>query len=157
MSEDDARCEHPDSPSGHEGCHDDCGHEHLGNAQGQGHDQAEKLVESALRISLKRDIRLDAPVAVELIEARLAMRLEGLAASVAVDGVVLGHIKALVQAEGGALALSVTRIGSIEPRYRGNWEGQAPICAFEVSLNVLSLIRPTSDIDTLLDLEGLFS
>ena len=108
-------------------------------------------------MSRKYDIILKAPASTQYIEETLSSVLLKIAQIVGNDGIVLGHIKAIAQTEDGTLALSVTRVGSVDVKYLGKWSELGSAERFTASINVLSLLEPEEDITTLLNIEEQFA
>ncbi len=123
----------------HHGPDCDCGCNH--------HDEgAEAIIENALIISQKAMLSLGPPVAARQILAELIEAMSEIARLVAVEEVVLGHIKALLDCEAGKAAVSITRLDAPDISFTGQWQEEMPLECYSLTLNVLSLANTDADI-----------
>ncbi len=70
---------------------------------------------------------------------------------IAVDGAVLGHIKAIVQLAECAVGLSITRIGVVDKTYIGRWKAEETIHGYSLTVNILSVANRDVDLDDIMD------
>ncbi len=122
------------------GCQDHSGHEH------HHHHHGEEVVDSALILSRSGSMAGGEMALEEALERGKAALLE-LAGAVAVEGVVLGHIKALLSCGGVDCTLSVTRAGTCDVLAP---KGAAARGCWTVTLNLISMVRPKEDLEPLL-------
>lgn len=99
-----------------------------------------------LRYSERRFFQPAVPLLAWEIEERVGEALQALACEIAVEGVVLGHIKAALCADGASCTLSVTRLGVTDREPSENWDADRMYGSFEVILNVLSLAHTDFDV-----------
>ncbi|WP_294552435.1 hypothetical protein [uncultured Pseudoflavonifractor sp.] len=132
------------------GCHDHDHHHHHGHAD----DPAHGLVDNALVLSGKWTVHLPEAAAAGAITQSVAVKLTALAKPLAVDGAVAGHVKALIQCGSGSMALSVTRLGTVDRAQGMGWKPDTLVRRYDVTVNVLSLLN--TDAVTREDLDRLF-
>lgn len=123
-------------------CQDHSGHEHHHHH----HHHGEEVVDSALILSRSGPMAGGEMALEEALERGRAALLE-LAGAVAVEGVVLGHIKALLSCGGVDCTLSVTRVGICDVLVP---EGAAVRGSWTATLNLISMVRPKEDLEALL-------
>jgi len=137
------RHEHSD----HCDCSDsNCAHEHHDECT----DKARAVVENSLRYSDKKWVALDAPAALGEIEASVRIKLLRIAENLAVDGVVLGHIKAIITAGTNSCVLSVTKVNKADVKYIGGWDGEVVVREYSLTVNVLSIVNTELDVKSYL-------
>ena len=83
-----------------------------------------------------------------LTQAAEAVLLD-IGARCCIDGILPGHAKALVEAESGALMLSLTCAGQVDASPSGAWETLGAIPAFTVTLNAHVIGGEPGDEDAL--------
>ena len=105
-----------------------------------GADPARKLLEGALVLSRSWS-RTSSPAipAAELAD-RVAGGLRHIAALLAENGVVFGHIKALLRCGTDSVTFSITRLDNVDRITVGGWPPPQPVEAWELTVNVLSLV-----------------
>ena len=113
----------------HEHC---CGHDHPHGHDGHG---AHALLDNALTLS--GSWRYPGPVPEERVEDGL----RELAALLAEDGAILGHIKALLQCGENGVAFSITRLDAADRTVVGVWPPPGPEGEWSLTVNVLSLVH----------------
>lgn len=124
-------------------CHDHHGQE---THHHHHHHHGEKVVDSALILSRSGPVAGGEMSRAEAVE-RGSRALLALAEAVAVEGVVLGHVKALLSCGGVDCTLSVTRAGtcdvllSEEREVRGCWTA---------TVNLISMVPAREDLEPLL-------
>lgn len=147
--------------SGHEHHHDHehgpdcgCGHHHHHDHEcgpdcdcGHHHSEAAGVVEKALVFSREGPVIFSAPRAAEAVLSELAAKIRDIAALVAIDGFVVGHVKALLRSEVGQAGISITRLDSPDLTRLSGWEGQREISRCDLSLAVLSLANTDADVE----------
>lgn len=125
--------------------HCDC-HDHHGREENHHHHHGEEVVDSALILSRSGMAAGGEMSRAEAVE-RGCRALLALAEAVAVEGAVLGHIKALLSCGGVDCTLSVTRSGtcdvllSEEREVRGRWTA---------TVNLISMVPAREDPEPLL-------
>lgn len=117
------------------GCHDHHHHGHVHN------DPAHGMVDNALVLSGRWTIHLPQPRTAGEVADSVAGRLTALARPLAVDGMVPGHVKALIECGGISAALSVTRLGTVDSAWGAGWKADALVRGYDVTVNVLSLLN----------------
>ena len=133
------------------GCHNQDHHHHHHDHAG---DPAHSLTDNALVLSGKWTARLQEPATAAEVADRVAARLMAVAQPLAADGAVAGHVKALIQCGSGSMALSVTRLGTVDSAQGMGWKPADMVRQYEVTVNVLSLLN--TDAVTREDLDRLF-
>lgn len=134
--------------SGQHTCGDprcDC-HDHHGQEAHHHHHHGEEVVDSALILSRSGPVAGGEMSRAEAVE-RGSKALLALAEAVAVKGVMLGHIKALLSCGGVDCTLSVTRTGTCDVllsekrEVRGRWTA---------TVNLISMAPAREDLEPLL-------
>ena len=117
------------------------GHAHPHHDHDPGHAAAERTAAGAFVLSRSRS--LTAPMAPELLAARMEALLLALGDRAAQEDIIPGHIKAAVSAPGGeTLGLSITRPGTVDLTPARGWETlSAPVCC-TVTVNMMLLTNP---------------
>lgn len=90
----------------------------------------------------------------EKVEQQVKESLEKLALCFALDGVILGHVKALLTSATGSVLLSMTKVNQVERQVNGPWE-QGAKEACQVTVNAHSLHNTGNLSKT--EMEALFS
>lgn len=134
------------------GCHDHDHHHH--HHHDHAGDPAHSLTDNALVLSGKWTARLPEPATAAEVADRVAARLMAVVQPLAVDGAVAGHVKALIQCGSGSMALSVTRLGTVDSAQGMGWKPDTLVRRYDVTVNVLSLLN--MDAVTREDLDRLF-
>ena len=129
------------------GCH--------GGEKHAGADAAHALIDGALVLSRTWDRTGVSPVSGEALEERVVSALRRVAALLAEDGVIFGHIKALLRCGADSVALSITRLDAVDRIAVGAWPPPRPVEEWTLTVNVLSLTH-TDAVDATL-LESLFA
>ena len=132
-------------------------HEHDHDHGGIPHEhdpEAEALIEGSLIVAKTGAMRFDTPVSADDAVARLADGLDRIAQALAVDGLVAGHIKALLTCDAGSTTVSVTRVGTADIVNHENWVGTTQIDQAQLALNMLSVVN--ADVDAEAMAEELF-
>ena len=145
--------------SGHDHDHShehDHGHDH-GHGHDHEHGQAQEIVENALVISRSWTRESDTPVRAEELEKLTADGLEKIAVLLSTDGMILGHIKALLGCGSGRSALSVTRLGIVDITHDGRWEPAAQVAAWSLDVNIISIENTGLEVDFRLVFPFVFS
>ena len=108
----------------------DCGcHESHGNS----------VVDGALILSRSGVVRFKEPLRADSALDALVRKIQEICEAVAVDRVILGHVKALIQCEAGQAALSITRVDAPDVTVVGAWRDDAAVSECRLSLNILSV------------------
>lgn len=137
----------PHVHSEHCDCGDaNCSHHHHHSPE----DAARATVENALKYSAKKDIALESSAALSEIEATVRSILLVVAEKVAVDGIVLGHIKAVIKTEYGSCAISITKANCADAQYIGAWEEHKVVNQYSLTVNVLSMANTQLDVEAVL-------
>ena len=126
----------------HYDCHAEHHHDHE-HCSCHDHHHGEQVIESALVFSRTGQLLGGKPLA--LREAAEAVRSALLAAAelVAIEGIVPGHLKALLRHGETRCTLSVTRAGICDVLLPPETDQPLP---WELTVNIISAIRPTGDI-----------
>ncbi len=111
-------------------------HEHHHDHQD---DPVHNLMEGALTLSKKWTYAFHTPISAAELEERITNGLHRVSSLLAVNGAVIGHVKALVQSGEDAVTFSVTRVDTVDRSILGNWTPQRPISACSLTVNILSL------------------
>lgn len=93
---------------------------------------------------------LATPVSARELEARICPQLLEAAGRIAVDGAVLGHIKANIRLRACTVNLSVTRVGVIDKTYIGSWAAAELISGYSLTVNILSVGGPDVDLSDII-------
>lgn len=113
-----------------------CGcHEHGGA------DAAHQVMDSALVLSQSWSRTCRPPIPAGELADRVAGGLRHIAALLAEDGVVFGHIKALLRCGGDSVTFSITRLDDVDRITVGCWPPPHPVEAWDLTVNVLSLVN----------------
>ena len=121
-----------------------------GHGPGCGQD-AHALLEGALVLSRSWRREARPPVPAAALEDRVAAGLRRIAVLLAQDGVVLGHVKALLRCGADGVALSVTRTEAVDRTPLGHWPPAAPAAEWTLTVDVLYLVRAAAVDAPLLD------
>lgn len=100
---------------------------------------AHALIDGALVLSRTWSREGCAPVSGAALEGRVTVSLRQIAALLAEDGVIFGHIKALLRCGEDSVALSITRLDEVDRIAVGAWPPPAPVTGWTLTVNVLSL------------------
>ena len=126
----------------------DCGDSHCThNHHAKPQSVAQATVENALKYSKKKMIVMDDPAALSEVEASVCAKLLAIADKLAVDGAVLGHIKAVITIEHGSCAISVTKTCKADVKYIGGWDKMRVVDGYSLTVNVLSIANAEFDVD----------
>lgn len=137
--------------SEHIHAHDcDCGEHHHHHKHGPdcGHSHAEDIVENALVYSRKGEVQLAQLVAAEELLQSVTEKVGTLADLVAVDGAVLGHVKALLECPAGKAGISFTQAGVPGIIRHSGWNGEMQVKSGTLVLNVLSLVNTDAPVES---------
>lgn len=106
-----------------------------------GGQDAHALIDGALVLSRTWSREGCAPISGAALEGRVAASLRQIAALLAEDGVIFGHIKALLRCGEDSVALSITRVDEVDRTAAGAWPPPAPVTGWTLTVNVLSLVH----------------
>lgn len=120
--------------------HDREHHPHDHHAHG--HDEARELVENAFVFSKKEELRLERAMPLAALERALDSALRGAARQFGVEGVILGHMKALLRSGGEWAAYSITRLDSADKTYSPGWRPEEYVEQIELTVNIISAVQP---------------
>ena len=122
----------------HHHCDDPACACHHGHTHDHSHAAAEHTAAGAFVLSRSRS--LTAPMAPELLAARMEALLLALGDRAAQEGMIPGHIKAAVSAPGGeTLGLSITRPGTVDLTPARGWERLGTAERYTITVNVMLL------------------
>ncbi|MDO4571914.1 MAG: hypothetical protein Q4C13_00990 [Clostridia bacterium] len=110
-------------------CHDP-------HCAGHPHPHAAKAPEHASVLAVRRAFAPARPVARAALEAAAAAVLRDIGEACCLDGVLPGHAKCLLEADGAMLALSLTMADRVDAQAGGGWVERDALAAFSVTLNV---------------------
>jgi hypothetical protein len=123
----------------------DCGcggHEHGPDCGCGGHEhEAAGVIEGALILSRRGVRAFDPPIQAESALEWIIQRIKEISETIAVERVILGHVKALIECEAGRIALSITRVDSPDATVIDSWQGDMEVARCNLSLNVLSVAQ----------------
>lgn len=121
-------------------CHDlncaDPSHHHHHHGHGGPHEPAGE----ALVLSLSRSFRPESELSTQELRARGERCILRLGELLGADGIVAGHIKGIIEAGEGSLALSLTRVGAVDVTELGYWGTLKQVRAYTMTVNVISLV-----------------
>jgi hypothetical protein len=103
-------------------------------------EEREELIDDAMVLSRSRRIEPAEPLSPQELRERGERCFLRLGERLGVDGIILGHIKGVIETEHGALAFSVTRVGDADITELGDWQAQERVSAFTMTVNIMSLI-----------------
>ena len=127
---------HHDSDECHDpNCTDPSHHHHHHDLE-----EREELIDEAMVLSRSRRIEPAEPLSLQELRERGERCFLRLGERLGVDGIILGHIKGVIETEHGALAFSVTRVGDADITELGDWQAQERVSAFTMTVNIMSLI-----------------
>ncbi|NLA85904.1 MAG: hypothetical protein GX847_01200 [Clostridiales bacterium] len=131
------RCGHDSNRDCHHGHgHQGHGHDHYNHSH-EHHREAEELVEFALKKSVRRALYFDTPVSAKAVALEKLSALSEIAELIAFEGVILGHIKALLDFGERKVSISITRLDECRQSFDGWDDFEAESCILTV--NILSL------------------
>jgi|GEM_PF-852838 len=122
----------------------DCGcgehaHEHGPDCDCGCHGHGNSVIDDALILSRSGTVRFEKPLRADSALDALVRKIQEICEAVAVDRVILGHVKALIQCEAGQAALSITRVDAPDVTVVGAWRDDAAVSECRLSLNILSV------------------
>jgi hypothetical protein len=123
-------------------------------------DDAASMAESARVFSRHRIFRSERPVPARILEAAAQDLLRACGQASVVEGIIPGHLKLLVKSGPAGLALSMTRIDTIDRTAFGGWEDLADSREYELTVNFHVMVPVSFDEATImlgLDPEKLLS
>jgi len=127
---------HHDSDECHDpDCTDPSHHHHHHDRE-----EREELIDEAMVLSRSRRFDLAEPLSPQELRARGERCFLRLGERLGVDGIILGHIKGVIETEKSTLAFSVTRVGDADITELGDWQAQGSVSAFTMTVNVMSLV-----------------
>ena len=136
---DDDECHDPNctDPSHHHHHHDDHDHHH--------HDESEReeVIDEALILSRSRSFACAPALTPQALRARAERCFLRLGEKLGVDGIILGHIKGVLEAGDGSLSLSVTRVGTVDVTELGRWDALGRVENYTMTVNIMSLVAPS--------------
>ncbi len=106
------------------------------------HDEAEReeVVDESLVLSRSRSITPEAPLSPQTLRERGERCFLRLGEMLGVDGIILGHIKGVIEAGDASLSLSMTRVGVVDVTPIGGWEALERVERFDMTVNIMSLV-----------------
>lgn len=113
------------------------------------HTPEEQLLEDALALSYSCEGTRPDGISLEELKAGIAQGLQQIAACLAEDGVLYGHVKALLTwkdctNQNGRLAFSVTRLGETDQTILGPLPPLNQVIYWKMTVNVISLWNTTA-------------
>ncbi len=138
----DPNCTDPSHHHHHHHDSDECHDPNCTDPSHHHHDREEReeLIDEALILSRSRSFNLTEPVSPQELRARGERCFLRLGERLGVDGIILGHIKGVIETGQSALSFSVTRVGDADVTELGDWQAQPPVGAFTMTVNVMSLV-----------------
>lgn len=131
-----------------EECSCGCNQTHHHNNHGHTHthdhsctSEAEHIIENALVYSKKGSFKHDYPCTADEALKSVVSTVSHIASLVAQDNVVLGHVKALLECEGGKATISLTAVDEPSITHHKDWQGSQKITMSQLTLNVHSLVN----------------
>lgn len=150
----------PQSEHTHE-CNHDHSHDHAHSHNHTHHDNcdcpdcasdaATAVVEQALRFGKAAPLTLERTQRVAVLEQRITQALNHIAELIAVEGVIPGHLKALLQYGSNSIAFSSTIAGEVSVLRSAGVTKQDVTDTCTFTLNVISALPSEADLDTLWD------
>ncbi len=122
------------------GCHD---HHH--------HHHGEEVIENALIYSRAGRFSSENPLTLGEAADKVRGVLLAIADVLAVEGMVLGHVKALLHADNASCTLSSTHVGECTLTYTAEGSPESRASEWELTVNVISAVKPENDPIGLLD------
>lgn len=104
-----------------------------------GGQDAHNLIDGALVLSRTWSREGCSPISGAALEGQVTDGLCQIAGLLAEDGVIFGHIKALLRCGEDSVALSITRLDGVDRIAAGTWPPPAPVTGWTLTVNVLSL------------------
>ncbi|MBR6812681.1 MAG: hypothetical protein IKM51_04845, partial [Oscillospiraceae bacterium] len=112
---DDPNCHEHHHHHDHECDDPDCScHDH--------HHDHEDVVNNTMVLSRTKEFSFDVPVSTDELKARGEKTFLHIGSLVAFEGVIVGHIKGVIQADGGSIAFSTTRTDAVDITPLSGWD-----------------------------------
>ena len=92
-------------------------------------------------LSRTKEFELAAPVSTDELKARGEKTFLHIGSLVAFEGVIVGHIKGVIQAEGGSIAFSTTRTDAVDITTLSGWDKLGSVSKFSMTVNIISMVN----------------
>lgn len=112
---------------------------------------AEDIIQDALIVSERIEVPVNPAQPADRLREAAFGKIAAIAEAIAVEGAVLGHVKALIQCPAGKASISITRVDSPDITLQEGWEGERAIEAYTLSVSLLSLANVEAPVKQMLE------
>jgi len=105
------------------------------------HHDHEDVVNNTMVLSRTKEFSFDVPVSTDELKARGEKTFLHIGSLVAFEGVIVGHIKGVIQADGGSIAFSTTRTDAVDITPLSGWDKLGSVSKFSMTVNIMSMVN----------------